>query len=269
VGAVQLEQVETGLGAAAGGVHELLGQRRHLRPAELAGHLVDARPVGDRRRGRHLPAALVQRLVHALPHQPGRALATGVADLEADRSWGPLVHEVREPSPRVPLLVVPQSCAAGGDPALGRGADHLGHHQTRASERLPAQVHEVEVVGDAVLGDVHVHRRDDDPVMQLERADRERLEHRWPRLAGAVSAALLVTGEPAVQPLDELGVADPEVVIGDPTAARHDVEAELQRVLVDVLTEVLEPLEAGLGRPLRGGDDGLALDLVGLERSVQ
>ena len=45
----------------------------------------------------------------------------------------------------------------------------------------------------------------------------------------------LVLGEPRVDPRDELGVAHPQVVVGDPPAAGHDVERELQRLLVDVL----------------------------------
>src|SRR3984885_14766905 len=52
----------------------------------------------------------------------------------------------------------------------------------------------------------------------------------------------------------ELGVAQPEVVVGDPAAARHDVERELVRVLVGVLADVLEPLQAGLRGPLGRGE---------------
>ena len=149
----------------------------------------------------------------------------------------------------------------GRDPALGRDADHLGHHQPGAAEGLAAEVHEVEVGGQPVDGDVHVHRRDDDPVDQVERADPDRLEHRRADVGGAD-----VAGVPLVAAGHELRVAQPQVVVGDPAAAGHDVEAELERVLVDVLAEVLEPLQAGLRGALRGEDDGLALGLVRRQR---
>ena len=54
--------------------------------------------------------------------------------------------------------------------------------------------------------------------------------------------------------------------MGDPSAPGEDVERELQRLLVDVLAEILEPLEARLRRPLRRHDDRLALRFVRLER---
>src|SRR4030081_452208 len=64
----------------------------------------------------------------------------------------------------------------------------------------------------------------------------------------------LLASEPFVHVRDELRVAQPQVVVGDPAAAGHDVERELVRILVGVLADVLEPLQAGLRGPLgRGG----------------
>ncbi len=153
----------------------------------------------------------------------------------------------------------------------------------------------MEVARDAVAGRVHVHGGDDDPVRELQRADPHRLEHRRPdawfrpavrralragerarpavrrgplavrRAALAVRRALL-TGEPPVHPRDELGVAQPQVVVGDPAAAGDDVERELLRVLAGVLADVLEPLQAGLRRALGGRDHGAPLRLVGRGR---
>src|SRR5271154_5261706 len=71
---------------------------------------------------------------------------------------------------------------------------------------------------------------------------------------GSSSGPSGTPGEPAVQPGHELGVTQPEVVVGDPAAAGHDVEGELVRVLVRVLADVLEPLQAGLRGPLGGRD---------------
>ena len=62
----------------------------------------------------------------------------------------------------------PVSCSGAYIPAqpgvmrpCRRDADHLGHHQCRAAERLAAGLHEMKVVGHAVVRGVHVHRRDD------------------------------------------------------------------------------------------------------------
>ena len=126
----------------------------------------------------------------------------------------------------------------------------------------------MEVIGQAVGGPVHVHRRDHDPVAQGQAAQPERLEHGRADLAGAVPAVPFVPGEPAVHRVGELRVAQLQVAVGDPAAAGHDVERELERVLAGVLTEVLEPLQAGLRRLLGGEDDGAALRLVGREGTV-
>ena len=122
----------------------------------------------------------------------------------------------------------------------------------------------MEVARHAVGGRVHVHRGDDHPVGQLQPADPERLEHRRARLAGV----LLAGREPLVHRGHELGVAQPQVVVGDPAAAGHDVERELVRVLPGVLAEVLEPLQAGLRGALGRSDHRPALGLVGGEAAV-
>src|ERR1700748_1980077 len=56
-----------------------------------------------------------------------------------------------------------------------------------------------------------------------------------PLLAPPLLAAVLLASEPPVHVRDELRVAQPQVVVGDPAAAGHDVERELVRGLVGVL----------------------------------
>src|ERR1022692_1575807 len=73
---------------------------------------------------------------------------------------------------------------------------------------------------------------------------------RAPPARAPAQAPVEAGGEPAVHVGDELGVAQPQVVVGDPAAAGHDVERELVRVLVRALPDVLEPLQAGLRGPL-------------------
>ncbi|MBB5814459.1 hypothetical protein HNR72_005487 [Streptomyces collinus] len=112
----------------------------------------------------------------------------------------------------------------------------------------------MEVAGDAVDGRVHVHGRDDDPVAQGQTAQPERGEHR-----GRAGRA----AELALDRLREAGVAQPQVVVGDAAAAGEQVEGELAGRLVQVQGDVLEPLQAGPGGALGGGDDGSPLRLVG------
>jgi hypothetical protein len=76
------------------------------------------------------------------------------------------VHEVDDPPQRLLLRVVPQAGAARRDAPVGRRAGHLDHHQRGAAERASAEVHEVEILHDAVDCAVGGHRRDDDAVLQ-------------------------------------------------------------------------------------------------------
>ena len=166
-------------------------------------------------------------------------------ELDADPRVRVRVDEVDDALPGVDLPLLPQARAAGRDPPVGRDAEHLGHHEPGAAERARAEVHEMEVVRVAVHGRVHVHRRDDDAILELELAETERHEHRRPRRRGSgLPPALRLVGEPAVDLVHEAVVAQAQVVVRDPAAAREQVEDELDLVLVDVLRQVLEPLRA-------------------------
>ncbi len=119
---------------------------------------------------------------------------------------------------------------------------------------------EVEVAGDAVDRRVHVHGRDDDPVAQGQTAQPERGEHR-----GRAGRA----AELALHRLREARIAQSQVVVGDAAAAGQQVEGELPGRLVQVQAEVLEPLQTGAGRALRGGDHRPPLRLVRGEGLLQ
>ncbi len=137
-----------------------------------------------------------------------------------------------------------------------------------AAERFAARVDEVKVVRHAVNRRVHVHRRDDHAILQLEATQAERLKHRRRIGTGVLPDPMAHLGiEPCVDIGHELGVAKAQVVVGDAPAPCQDVERELERILVHVLAEVLEPLEACLRRTLRRHDDWLALGFVRGERT--
>src|SRR2546422_9109646 len=98
---------------------------------------------------------------------------------------------------------------------------------------------------------VLAHRGHDHAVHEQEVPQTERREQRWRRrVAGHVQAALLGRpgGEPAIHPLDELRIADLQVVVGDPQAPGQQVEGELDWHEIHVALGVLEPLEADLRR---------------------
>ncbi len=91
--AVQFEQVEPGVGGPARGRDELVADRAISATDSARGIWFTGR-YGTARRPDHRPVAGRQRFVHALPHQPGRALAAGVAELDADLGGVDLgVHE--------------------------------------------------------------------------------------------------------------------------------------------------------------------------------
>ncbi|CAB4922794.1 unannotated protein [freshwater metagenome] len=175
--------------------------------------------------------------------------------------------EVDDALPGLLLLVVPDAGAARGDASVGRGADHLGHDKPGAAERAGAEVDQVELAGDTVDGRVHVHRRDDNPVGELEIAKFEGQEHRRTdgRARRHSTASDVAREQPVVDSADELRIAVAQVVVGDATAAGHHVEDELGGVLVDVLANLLEPDEARLRCALRALHDRQALVVVGLE----
>ena len=188
-----------------------------------------------------------------------------MAELHPDPRLGVGVDEVDDPPPGRHLAGLPETRAPRRDPSGRRHAEHLAHHEPRATERSRAEVDEVEVLNVAVDRRVHVHGRHDDAVRQLELAKPERHEHRRTRGGAAIEAeaGLDIAREPLVDAVDEALVAHAEVVVGDAAAAREEVEDELPLVLVEVLLEILEPLLARCCGALRARDERPARLLVG------
>jgi hypothetical protein len=100
-----------------------------------------------------------------------------VCDLEAERAPH-RVHEIHDAGPGRRLLVVPQPGVLSGDAALLGHCDRFGHHQSEAALGAGAEVREVPVVRDAVLGfaGVLAHRRQPDPVPETDVAKVQWLE---------------------------------------------------------------------------------------------
>ena len=66
-------------------------------------------------------------------------------------------------------------------------------------------------------------------------------------------------GEPAIDRVTEMGIAQPEIIVGDPAAAREQLEGELHRFKVEVTLDRLEVGLTLLGGTLKYLDDRFAL----------
>ena len=96
-------------------------------------------------------------------------------------SWMPAtapvgVDEAGDPGQRLHVPVVPDAQVGGGAAAVARHGGRLHDHQGHAADRPAAEVDEVPVVGQPLLGAVLAHRRHDDPVAEGDPPDRQRAE---------------------------------------------------------------------------------------------
>ena len=250
VSRVQLEHVETGADGACSRSRIVADDRVHLRPVELRRHLAVGQ-VGQGRGRDDGPVAVGQGLVHALPHEPGGALASGMAQLQADLGAAVGVHEVDDAAPgRLVGVAVDAGAAVADARRLGDGR-HLGVDEPGAALRAAAQMHKVPVAGQAVMGAVLAHGRDHDPVVEHHLAQAKGREHgRRSRRHVEALARPHVAGEPAIHRIDETGVAQAQIVVGDLLRARDQAEGELQRIMVPCALHVLEPGEGDIGRVL-------------------
>ena len=267
MGAVQLQHVEAAALAALGRGDELRLDAVHRGAVHLARHLAVGE-IGQRRRRHRVPAALLQRPVHAVPHQLGRALAAGVAELQADLRRRIGVDEIDDARPRRLLLVVPQAGAARRDPGVAADAGHLGEDQPGAADRARAVMHQMEIAGHALLRRIHAHRRHHRAVGHLHLAQPQRLEHRRHRACryrrrsrwrGPACANALSTSR------DEIRRAQRQIVVGDRLGAGHDAEGELHGIEIPEAVDMLEPDQRHVGGVLGLLDLLAPAVLVGLQ----
>ncbi len=251
VGRMHLHHVEAGAMAALGRRDVIGDHLVHVGARHLARNRA-MREIGQGRRRDDRPCALGERLVDALPHQLGRALAAGMAELQAELGLRLRVHEIDDALPRRLVRVAVHAGATRRDARLLRHVGHLGEHQAGAADRARAIVDEVPIVRHAVLRRVLAHRRHHDAVLERQPAQAERLEHRRERLrgVGVKTERAHVAGDHPVRLLDEFGRAQRQVVVGDGLGARHQAEGEAGRVHVPEPVDVLEPNERDVGRVL-------------------
>ena len=154
-----------------------------------------------------------------------------------------------------------------GYAGVGRDVGHLGENQTGPAQRARTEVDQMEVVDQTVLGRIHAHRRDHDAVGQGQAAQLQRREHGRGRRFGRRRAGAV--GEPALDPGQEVTIAQTQVLMADALAAGQQAVGELQRVEVDVAVDRLEPFGRIARRALQFQHLDPALGLIGREGEIE
>src|SRR3954451_2389888 len=124
------------------------------------------------------------------------------------------------------MIAVPHARAAGADARPGRDAGHLGEDKAGSAERALAIMDEMEIVGRAVHGRIHVHRRYDDPVLEPHLPKLERRKHRGRGFRRAVLGRALP--EPPLDTFEPLAVAQAQVLVADALGTSEQGISELQ-----------------------------------------
>ncbi len=265
VSVLEFQHVEARPVGAPGRGDELLHDGVHVLAGCRAGCHAPGVPGEGGRRDQRPPGVAEGDAPAVRPRGAGRGASSRVGELDAEAGVRLSADEVGDPAPGRFLLVGVQTRAPRRGPSVGADGCHAGDDESRAAQRLRAQVDQFEVGGHTVLRGVQRGGRYDHTVAQAHTAQPERPEHRRRRVGlPAGRRAVLV---PGVHRVGERLVAHAEVVVGDPSAAGEQVERELVRLLTGVTADVLEPFEARLCGPLRGFDDRPALGFVCGERT--
>jgi hypothetical protein len=120
----------------------------------------------------HRPAALRGCLQEgaAFPGQIATRLASGVGQLDTGHSAFSM-QKAGDACQRFGVPVVPDAHIARRDTAIARHRRGLDHDQSGAADGSTAQMDEMPVVGQALLGAVLTHRGHRDPVAEGDAAD--------------------------------------------------------------------------------------------------
>jgi hypothetical protein len=134
-----------------------------------------ARVVGNGGRRLRSPTAfrLAQDGLAACCRRRGGPFASGMGKLDAQLGDAVSPAKVMDALERRLVLVGPHARAFRRNAAARIDIGHLAHHESRASQRKAAEVHQMPIVGRAVIGIVLAHRRHHDAVRQGEPAQRD------------------------------------------------------------------------------------------------
>ena len=173
------------------------------------------------------------------------------------------MDEVDDAFPGCFVLGCVQPGAAGRNAALRRNAGHLGDNETRPALGAFGQMHEMPIRRRAVDGPILRHRRDDDPVLEMQIAQAEWREHRRSRTARSLACRLLL--EPHLRTFEPCRIASPQVLVADALRAGQQRIVELHRVEMQIALDLLEPFRRVARRALQLEDLGAALILIALQ----
>jgi hypothetical protein len=173
VGGVDLDHLEPRRQGAPGGGLE---GRDHLVDTRLVQRHRDRPSLAERdRAGSDDGPAPVRQGTATFPGGLGAGLAPGVGELDAgDRSLG--MDEARDAGQGLDVPVAPDPEVGGGDPAVAGDRRGLDHDQGRAAHGATAEVDQVPVVAQALIGAVLAHGGHDDPVAERHAAEGQRTE---------------------------------------------------------------------------------------------
>ena len=174
------------------------------------------------------------------------------------------MHKAHHARPRRGLCLGPDARATRGNAAIGRGRGRLCDHQAGTAHGARTQMHQVPIIRQPVDGAVLAHGGHDDAIRQVHVTQLVRHEcWHFGRGYACTAAAQRVMRR---GPPHQLGIALLQVLVGDALAARHQVEGELDRILIHVAFRVLEPLETRLCSLLQLEHVHLARLFIGAQR---
>jgi hypothetical protein len=187
-----------------------------------------------------------------------------MTELQAKFRRGALVNEFHDRPPRVPLDCIPQPRAAWGNAPLRRNAGHFGVDEAGTSQRTVPVVNEMPVVRHPIFSAVLRHRRDHNPVGQLQTPELEWQKHGRARVRGVVAF-----GQPALVVRHKTRIAKLEILVTDALTTRKETVSKLLRWQVRVARHVLEPLHAITGRTLQLQDLEMSFPVIGSQGRIE
>src|SRR6516162_10253479 len=143
---MHFDHVEAGALGVYGRLRVVLAHAIHLGAGDLARHMHEF-VERERRGGHNFPVSVGERMIHALPAAPRRALSTGMAELQAELRAALAMDEITDAFPGGDLRVGIDARATGRDPGLFGNRRHLSEHQPGAAYAEAPKMHEMEVAG--------------------------------------------------------------------------------------------------------------------------
>src|SRR5580698_7561712 len=167
VSRVNLDEIKASLKSSARGLAKAFNDCLDSRQIELSRHSIVRRKCDCAGRKR-LPAAFSGCYQHRsrLERRSRTALASGVRQLHT-RSRALRMQKLRYTAQVWDVLVLPNAKIGGRNAAFRQNCRSLKHHQPSTSLRAATQVHQVPVIGKAVLAGVLAHGRNADAIAEF------------------------------------------------------------------------------------------------------